>query len=442
VRAAGVRFTPSGAGALVASFGALLLAFYTANLVVVLVAVFLSAFVLAELLAFAVATRGFSPEAFAASRVECTTFARVRGAALLTVRIASSLPGSFYAELYDPHPEKFEIVAGDAHLTTWWETGETVTLAYVASPQLRGLFDVGPTVIVAHDSLGLAFRAVALPTRWRVEAIPQPPSVRLGYPARLPNLVVGQTSLRSPGGGTDFHGLREYQPSDEPRNISWTRSGKGTLYVRQYERESQQDLLVLLDVGPGMAVGLPYADALETAVDAAAHVMRRSFDEDTRVGIVVFDDRVLRYVPARRGSDHEFRVFRALTAAQIEPRPASLAEALEYLLPRLGRATNLLAFSTVVGEPSRLASACANLQRRGHRLFVLAPDLGAMLPAATDATVQRSLELGYGPELAAGRARALGVQGAGAAVGFYGRDGALDVVNALYGQRRMTSGAG
>jgi uncharacterized protein (DUF58 family) len=442
VRAAGIRFTPSGAGALIAAFGGLLLAFYTANLTVLIVAVFLTAFVLAELIAFAVATRGFSPEAFEAARVECTTFARVGGAALLTVRLTSVLAGSFYAEVYDPHPERFAIVEGDPHLVTWWPAGETLTVAYVASPQLRGLFDVGPTIVVAHDALGLAFRAVALPTRWRVEAVPQPPPVRLGHPTRLPNLVAGQASLTRPGSGTDFHTLREYQPSDEPRHISWTRSGKGTVYVRQYERESQQDLLVLLDVGPAMAAGLPYADALETAADAAAHVLRRGFDEDTRAGIAVFSDRVLRYLPAGRGSDHEFRVFRALTAAQLEPRPSSLADALEYLLPRLGRATSLLAFSAAGGDPARLATVCADLQRRGHRLFVLAPDVDQMLPSSSDAAVQQALALGHAPERAATDARVRSLRAAGVAVGFFGRGGTLDVVTALYGQRRVSAGGG
>ena len=413
MRAGGLRLTPPGAGALIAAFGVILLAFYTANLMVVLVAVFGASLVLAELLAFAIATRGFASEAFSAERVECSTFARVKGAVLLSVRVSSRLPGSFYAEVFDPHPEKFTVVEGDPHLLTWWEAGESLLLAYVASPQLRGLYDVGPTVVVAHDALGLAFKAVALPTKWRVEAVPQPPTVRLGHPARLPNLVVGQASIVTPGPGSDFHALREYQSSDNTRDIAWTRSGKGTLYVREYERESQQDLLVLLDVGPAMAAGLPYEDALETAVEAAAHVLRRAFDEDTRVGIVVFADQILRYVPAGRGSDHEFRVFRALTAAQVEPRPSSLGSALDFLLPRLGRATNLLAFATLGGEDRPLASSCGNLLRLGHRLFVLVPDVRRMLPTATDPTFQQALELGSEPEVRRTQDLARSLQGAG-----------------------------
>ncbi len=437
-----LTFSRRGGGLLLAGFVVLLLAFFVANILLFVVAVFLLGFVLAALLAFLRATRGFGRDAFTAERVECSSFARVRGSALLSVRVGSRLPGSFYVELIDRYPDRLRVLEGDPHLLTWWASGEPLSLAYVVAPQHRGVYDVGPTVVVAHEPFGLAFKAVALPAYWRLEVLPQPPALPLGHPARIWNMIVGQSALATRGSGSEFHALREYQPGDEPRHIAWTRSGQGTLYSREYDRESQQDLVVLLDVGRPMAVGVGDAEALDVAIDAAADVLRASFDEEGRSGVLVFGPAVDTFVPAGRGSDHEFEAFRALAGAQVRSEASSFAGALEYLLPRLKRPTHLVAFTSADGDGPRTAAACAALRRAGHRLHLLIPDVRAMYPPleapdrpeATDA-VRLLLER----EVARSERAVQALEGAGAAVGYFGRQGALGAIVALY-RRRTTPG--
>ncbi len=437
-----LTFSRRGGGLLLAGFLVLLLAFFAANILLFVVAVFLLGFVLAALLAFLRATRGFGPDAFAAERLECSSFARVRGSAFLSVRIVSRLPGSFYAEVIDRHPDRLRVLDGSPHLLTWWSAGEPLSLAYVVAPQLRGVFEVGPTVVVAHEPFGLAFRAVPLPSFWRIEAIPQPPTLPLGHPARIWNMIVGQSALATRGSGSEFHALREYQPGDEPRHIAWTRSGQGTLYSREYDRESQQDLVVLVDVGRPMAVGIGEAEALDLAVDTAADVLRASFDEEGRSGVLLFGPEVDRFVPAGRGSDHEFSVFRALAGAQVRSEASSFAGALEYLLPRLKRPTHLVAFTSADGDGARIAAACAALRRAGHRLHLLLPDVREMYPPVAVEGSPRSTDafrLLLEPEVGRTQRAVRTLEGAGAAVGFFGRRGAMGAVIALY-RRRTTPG--
>ena len=429
--------TPRGHGALLGAFGLLLLAFYVANILLFVTGVFVTVFLLAALLSFARTTRGFGPEAFTVRRVECSSFVRVRGSALLTVRVTSRLGRSFYAELFDRHPDRLLVLEGSPRLTTWWTGGETLALGYVVSPRTRGLFEVGPTVVVAHEPLGLAYKSVELASTWQVETIPRPTALPLGHPARIWNMIVGQAALSARGSGSDFHALREYQPGDEPRHIAWTRSGKGVLYSREYDRESQQDLLVVLDVGRPMAMGPPGAEALEKGVEAAAQVLSASFDEEGRSGLALFSDRVRAFVPAGRGSDHEFRVYRALAGAEIEPGPSAPAECLEQLLGRLGRPTNLVLFSALDGDPARIAAACGSLRRAGHRIYALVPDVRGMYPELPDATRRNALRLLLEPESRRAQTVAEILSGSGIPVGFFGRDGAIGQVAALYGQRTV-----
>jgi uncharacterized protein (DUF58 family) len=397
--------------------------------------VFLIGFVLLELLSFAVATRGFGPESFSFQRVECSSLVGVNGAGLLSLRATSHLPGGFYAELYDRHPEPLSVVEGDPHLLTWWSAGETVSLAYVVSPTLRGVFGVGPTVVVAHDPLGFAFKSVPLNTPWTIESIVQPRSLALGHPTRLASTVVGQTSLSARGSGTDFRTLREYEPHDEFRRTAWTRSGQGTLYVRDYERESQQDLLVLLDVGQGMAAGIGYDTALEKAIEAAAEVLRLNFDEGGRGGVVVFSRGVASFVPAGRGSSHEFRAFRELTAASLGPAPSSLAGALAYVRPRLERPTTLFAFSALDEDLATLTSEAARLRPGGHRLYALIPEAGRMYSELAEPNDASAFELLIEPDRRRVRAAGMALESAGAVVGYFGRDDAIDAVAQLFARR-------
>lgn len=430
-----LRFTPRGGGALAASLVVFAVAFYTTNIVVFVVGVFLLGFVLAELLSFAASTRGFNSAAFAADRVECSSLVAVGGVGLVSLRVTSRGAGSFFAELYDSRPAPLSILEGADSLLTWWGAGETVSLAYVVSPELRGLFSIGPTLVVAHDPLGLAFKSARLNTPWVVEAILQPTPAPIGHPTRLSSTVVGQTSLSAPGAGSDFRGLREYEPQDELRRIAWTRSGQGTLYVREYDRESQQDLLVLLDVGSGMATGLGYDTALEKSVEVAAKVLRVAFDEGGRGGLLVFSKRISAFLPAGRGSSHEFRVFRELTGASVGPATASLTEILAFLKPRLERPTTLIAFSSLSGNAKALAASAAGLRSSGHRLYALVPDPGRMYDPLSDRTAQSAFDLIVAPEQKRALAAGTALESAGVPVGYFGRDDAVGAIAQLFARQ-------
>lgn len=436
-RTARTLLTPRGSGALVGGTAVLLLAFYSANVLVLLFAAFLLALVLAELGQFAVSTRGFAAEGFTVERVECSSFVGVGHPGLVAVRVTSHLRGSFYAEIFDAHSERLVRLEGDDRLLTWWSSGASLSLAYVVLPRIRGLFALGPTVVRAHDPFGFAFKKVELDSPWQVEAIARPTGRGVDHPARLPSAAVGQTSVAVPGSGTDFRTLREYVPGDELRHIAWTRSTQGKLLVREYERESRQDLLAVVDVGRRMGVGLDYEDALEESVRAAGAALRLNLDEGGLVGVLLFDRNVRAFERAGLGSSHEFRVFRTLTGAQVRPEPSALEVALEALSPQLVRPTSLLVFSALEGDPSRFAPAAGALRTAGHHLYVLAPDVRAMYPGLADPAERKAFDLLLEAEARRVDRAAAALGHGGAVLGRFGHGGAVASVNRLYARGRL-----
>ncbi|HTT14916.1 MAG TPA: DUF58 domain-containing protein [Thermoplasmata archaeon] len=436
-----LTLTPRGRGVLLAALAVLLVAFVTVNVLAYVVGVFFVALVLADLLEFLRATRGFGPAAFSVERAQCTSFVRAGAPALVTARLTSALPGSFYAELFDAHPDSLPVVEGSPRLLTWWAAGEPLTLGYVVVPRKRGRYEVGPTLVLAHDSLGLAFRSVSLSDPWEIEAIPEPLSVPIPHPRRLPSLVVGQTWVATPGAGSDFRGLREYEPTDELRSIAWTRSGQGTLYVRQNERESLQDLVVLLDIGRTMALGPRPGDALERSIDAAASVLRLAFDEGGRAGIVLFSDHTEAYIPPGRGATHEFRVLRALSGARVERPAGRLGAAVDYVVPRLDRSASLVALSAVDGDPDALAASVGEARHRGHLVYILVPDADSLYPPLRDPGQQAAIGFLLAPEVRRSHTAAACLRRQGASVALFGHDGPLAALGTLYRQTSVAPGA-
>jgi uncharacterized protein (DUF58 family) len=437
-----VVLTPRGAALLTAGLVTLLLAFYTLSLILFVFATFMLAFVSAEILLFAYATRGFGPESFRARRLECSSFAPVNGVAFIAVGIQPTLKSGVYAEIFDAHPDRLSVVDGSPRLLTWWNPGVEKTLAYVASPSVRGRFELGPTVVVAHDTFGFGFKQTALATPWTLEAIPHYPSVRLRRPERFPTPTFGQSPHSARGAGMDFHSLREYESSDDPRRIAWTRSGKGTMYVREFQRENQEEIVLLLDVGRTMAAGSGTADALEEAVNAAGFAAQYSFDEDIRFGLLLFSDHVVRHLPPGRGAEHEFEVARALAGAEIDPRDSSLTGVLDYLGPRLGFPAHLIAFSTLDGDPGELARAWGTLARSGHRLSVFVPDLAGFYPPLTVPAGQEAVALLLRPEVERVDRHVQRLRDLGVPITRYAQGGATEGMNLVFSQIRGRRVAG
>jgi uncharacterized protein (DUF58 family) len=434
--------TPRGGTLLVAGVIVLLLAFYTLSLIVFVFATFVLGFVCAEVVVFAVATWDLTPDAFTTQRRECSSFVPVHGAGFVAVQLTPRGRTGFYAEVFDGHPDRLTVVDGSPRLLTWWPAGTDQTLAYVVSPTVRGRFELGPTTVVAHDTFGFAFKEVALATPWTVEAIPHFPSLRLRRPERFPTPTFGQSPHSARGAGMDFHSLREYVSTDDPRRIAWTRSGKGTTYVREFTRENQEEVVVLLDLGRSMAAGVGAPDALEAAVEAAGWAAQYAFDEDIRFGLLLFSDRVVAHLQPGRGPEHEFTVARTLAGADIASKDSSLASVLDYLAPRLDFPANLLAFTTLDGDPDAIARSWGTLARAGHRLHVFIPDLSQIYPPLPVEAAQRAVDVLLRPERERLEARARQLPALGVPVARYGRQGATNGVELVFGQMRGRSGAG
>ncbi|HZY71227.1 MAG TPA: DUF58 domain-containing protein [Thermoplasmata archaeon] len=434
--------TRRGWAAVATSLFTLVLGVFSLNLLVLVIGVAALTVVATETVGFAVGTWRFTAAPFTLHRAETSERVGTGATVVVGLELEHRRRRAFWAEVFDTVPESFDLVGGSPRLRLWWDPGATIRLAYAYRPTLRGVFRLGPVIVVAHDPMGFAFRVAVVGVPLSVAIAPAFPTTRLGLVGeRLATRAFGATALRRRGFGTEFRALRPYEPGDDIRSIAWKRSTPDELIVRENEQESREDFVVLLDAGPSMAAGPAGATALDHAADAAGllagHVARR----EDRLGLLVYADGPIAWIPPGRGSRHALTVAQEL--ARTAPRASrfDLSGALAFLRLRLGRRAHILTFSALETRLNRLPADHAQLTSRGHRLHLFVPRIAALYPATSAPLADAAV--GYATGIEARRLdRALGqVHERGIPTFLYDRRGAAARLLSVYARIRTWGAA-
>ncbi|MCI4347314.1 MAG: DUF58 domain-containing protein, partial [Thermoplasmata archaeon] len=296
----------------------------------------------------------------------------------------------------------------------------------------RGEFRLGPTVVVAHDPFGFAFRVCTVENPWTVEAMLEVPLVKVGpgaFDQHRP--IEGAVNLPIRGRGTEFRSLRDYQPSDDIRTVAWKRSTMGRLYVREFERETPQEVVLVIDTGRRMGAGELGRTALDRAIETAALVVRYALLRTDRVGLLLYSDGPTLFVGAGRGSDLAAAIRRGLTEAAPGPGTFDAAAALTFLAAQLTGPAHLLVFAAPGVWRERDSEAYRQLTKRGHHAYFFLPDLPEMYAQLGDDTSRRVAALVDGPENGRLGQVARAIEGLGASVFTYDREGPTEAVAEL-----------
>lgn len=164
------------------------------------------------------------------------------------------------------------------------------------------------------------------------------------------------------GRGMAFSEVREYQPGDDVRFIDWNVSARmNDTYVKVFTEEREMTVMLLVDLSASGLFGSVARPKIETVAEIAALLAFSATQNDDRVGLVMFTDRVERYVPPKKGRGHVMRVVTEILNAKPQHRGTSVSSGLE-LLGRTGTRRSV-AFvlsdfqSPSFEKPLRLAAA-------------------------------------------------------------------------------------
>jgi uncharacterized protein (DUF58 family) len=131
------------------------------------------------------------------------------------------------------------------------------------------------------------------------------------------------------GRGMAFSEVRPYQPGDEIRAIDWNVTARmGDPFVKVFVEERELTALIAVDRSASQGAGLSPQAKAEVAAEIAALLVFSALENGDRAGLLLFTDRVERFVPPRRGRKHGLRLITEALAFRPRGRGTDLALAL------------------------------------------------------------------------------------------------------------------
>ncbi len=153
------------------------------------------------------------------------------------------------------------------------------------------------------------------------------------------------------GRGMDFAEVRPYQIGDDIRNIDWNVSARtGEAYVKVFEEEREQTLMLVVDVSGSEDFGSRHAFKREMAAEICAVVAFSAIQNNDKVGLLLFSDQVELFVPPKKGRRHVLRLLRDLFAHEPASTGTDLTVALDRVLHVLRRRSIVLVISDFLDD--------------------------------------------------------------------------------------------
>ena len=148
------------------------------------------------------------------------------------------------------------------------------------------------------------------------------------------------------GHGLEFAEVRPYQPGDDVRAIDWNVSARmGETYVKIFEEEREQTIMLAVDVSGSQAFGSAHATKRTTAAEAAALVAFTALHQHDAVGLLLFTDRIEALLPPRNTRRHVLHALHRLLTCTPKHTRTDLNVPLRYLLNSLERRATVLFIS-------------------------------------------------------------------------------------------------
>ncbi|MCB1097180.1 MAG: DUF58 domain-containing protein [Verrucomicrobiae bacterium] len=125
--------------------------------------------------------------------------------------------------------------------------------------------------------------------------------------------IGGEYQSTFKGQGIDFDDFREYQPGDEVRSIDWNVTARmGIPFIKKFVEERELTVFLAVDISGSSMFGGVDRSKRELAAEVAALFAFSASQNQDKVGLLLFTDRVEFYLPPRKGGTHNLRIIREI----------------------------------------------------------------------------------------------------------------------------------
>ncbi|MBK7229000.1 MAG: DUF58 domain-containing protein [Ignavibacteriales bacterium] len=134
------------------------------------------------------------------------------------------------------------------------------------------------------------------------------------------------------GRGMEFSEVREYQYGDDIRNIDWNVTARfGHPYIKIFEEERELTVMLMVDLSGSLMFGSVSKTKQRIAAELSAILAFSALKNNDKVGLILFTDKIEKFVPPRKGKKHVLRIIREVLSFEPEGKSTNIRGALEYM---------------------------------------------------------------------------------------------------------------
>ena len=160
------------------------------------------------------------------------------------------------------------------------------------------------------------------------------------------NIFAGQYHSAFKGRGMAFAEVREYQFGDDVRDIDWNVTARFRKpYVKVFEEERELTVMLLVDVSGSLDFGTRSCMKSEMATEIAATIAYSAIQNNDKIGVVFFSDRIEKYIPPKKGRKHILYIIREMLDFKPESRKTDIGGAMEFFTRVMKRRTTAFVLS-------------------------------------------------------------------------------------------------
>ncbi|MDP4186383.1 MAG: DUF58 domain-containing protein [Bacteroidota bacterium] len=185
------------------------------------------------------------------------------------------------------------------------------------------------------------------------------------------NIFAGEYHSAFKGRGMAFSEVREYQFGDDIRNIDWNVTARyNRPFIKVFEEERELTVMILVDVSGSQDFGTQEKMKRDVITEIAAILSFSAIQNNDKIGVIFFSDRVEKFIPPKKGRSHILRIISELIEFTPEHRSTNVAEVLRYLTNAIKKKCTAFVISDFIDKNPEFENALT-IANNKHDLVAL-----------------------------------------------------------------------
>jgi uncharacterized protein (DUF58 family) len=183
------------------------------------------------------------------------------------------------------------------------------------------------------------------------------------------HIFAGEYHSAFRGRGMAFSEVREYQYGDDIRNIDWNVTARfNHPYIKIYEEERELTVMLLIDVSGSREFASRSRLKKDLITEIAAVLSFSAITNNDKIGVILFSDRIEKFISPKKGRQHILRIIRELIEFEPQSKGTDINGALRYLVNVIKKRSTAFLISDLMDNNYEEALKIAS---RKHDLIAL-----------------------------------------------------------------------